>query len=64
MTGFVGPGYEGIVRRGWQYGMRRRSSIQVALDEGSGAFGGGVGEDLIGWALFLDAAGVEEDRAG
>ena len=40
-----------------------RSSIQVALDEGSGAFGGRVGEDLFGRALFLDAAGVEEDRA-
>jgi hypothetical protein len=55
----VGAGGDGV----GHYDMWRRSAIQMALDEGSGAFGGGVGEDLFGRALFLDAAGVEEDRA-
>jgi hypothetical protein len=55
----VQPGGDGV----GHYDMWRRSAIEMALDEGSGAFGGGVGEDLFGRALFLDAAGVEEDRA-
>ena len=62
--GLSGPAMTALCDGVGQYGTWPRSSIQMALDEGSGTFGGGGGEDLFGWALFLDAAGVEEDRAG